>query len=1146
MEPSAYNPTFNPDPNSLAFEINIVQQQIEDVDPESPNSGVVLFHHYDNLRRLQALKDAHGNSHVSPGLSCDTPRQNTNGVGMQNGEAGGDENEGVESPASPANFPRKRSEPPEDLDFSLNRKRVSAAEGRALTLTANMNPSRGFTEVPQNHQMQQSTSRNGNGFGNGNVVNRSRLPSPAPAYAPVGGQGPQSREHALAYQNSLSSQALTRATPAFNPTLRNPTTQNTWTLQQMDNHHDQDFAFWPPRAATGQSGAPMQNDIVDLTAESPEGWHDANYIQDNPAASSFAPGLFNELDQVYSGTLTDAAPDFGQYPVATDIGNVASLNYMTQDELTQLMASTDPQSFFDDLGGVSGGNAQLSSSHQQTGHGYSYAHNRNETRAQGPSNYLNQPAAPHMPQLTADPSQEAPETLNLLLRKMGSESDEVTPPHLREPTPSAMQSQLMEHQKIGLAWMKKMETGPAKGGILGDAMGLGKTIQAIALICARPSEDAAVKTTLIVAPVALLKQWSKEIEHHVRPEHRLSVYSYHGNKNITYSQLCQYDVVLTTYGTLLAENGKLEGLGRSGDPDGRSNKIALLGPGRRWYRVIVDEAQNMKNRNTKTAKAIWELQATYRFCMTGTPMMNSIEDLFSLLKFLQYRPYNEWFKFSIDIHKPIKESNTNPKMREKALSRVQLMLKTIMLRRTKDSQLDGKPMITLPPKHVVQEDVTFSKDELEFYKALEQKSQLKFNKYMKAGTVNHNYASILVLLLRLRQACCHPNLIKDLTATAGIAEEQLTTQAKYFATDEATKNRLAEAEGFECFMCYDGTPNPTIFVPCGHNTCGDCFQKLMDRAGEENQVAKCPICRVNIKADRITDYAHFIKVFYPERLADLGLDIAFNDVDIDSDPESDDGGDQGDDEGDDLDGFIVPDDNGSSEEQEPRANDSRPSNDRGRVRSSRPKKKQTMAELKKASRANIAARQRYLRRLRRGWQSSAKIDKTMEILRKIYEEDPTEKTLIFSQFTSMLDLFSVPLEDAKVGYQRYDGSMSATDRADAVLDFMENDNTRVMLVSLKAGNAGLNLSRASRVIFLDPFWNPYVEDQAVDRAHRMRQNRPVFVYRLLVPETIEDRICQLQEKKRELIGSALDENATKNLATRLGVQDLMYLFRGGA
>ena len=156
-------------------------------------------------------------------------------------------------------------------------------------------------------------------------------------------------------------------------------------------------------------------------------------------------------------------------------------------------------------------------------------------------------------------------------------------------------------------------------------------------------------------------------------------------------------------------------------------------------------------------------------------------------------------------------------------------------------------------------------------------------------------------------------------------------------------------------------------------------------------------------------------------------------------------------------------------------------------------------------------------------------------------EKPREKVLIFSQFTSFLDFLEVPLRRQGLGYQRYDGSMSTKDREEAVRDFKTNPHVKLILISLKAGNAGLNLNCASQVIILDPFWNPFIEEQAIDRAHRIGQQHEVNVHRIVIPNTVEDRILALQEKKRELINTALDENAGKSLA-RLGIRELAFLF----
>ena len=205
------------------------------------------------------------------------------------------------------------------------------------------------------------------------------------------------------------------------------------------------------------------------------------------------------------------------------------------------------------------------------------------------------------------------------------------------------------------------------------------------------------------------------------------------------------------------------------------------------------------------------------------------------------------------------------------------------------------------------------------------------------------------------------------------------------------------------------------------------------------------------------------------------------------------------------------------------------------------KKKMTLAQLKKESMRSKAARVAYLKRLRKGFQSSAKIDKTVEILTNIHEKDPTEKTIVFSQFTTLLDLVEIPLQDHGWSYRRYDGGMTPKDRNKAVEEFYQGTDVKVMLVSLKAGNAGLNLNKASQVLILDPFWNPYIEDQAIDRAHRIGQLRNVHVHRVLVAHTIEDRIMQLQENKRKLVNEALDENTGKGLS-RLGKDELVYLF----
>ena len=781
------------------------------------------------------------------------------------------------------------------------------------------------------------------------------------------------------------------------------------------------------------------------------------------------------------------------------------------------------------------------------------------------------------------------EEINALLENI--RPDEEMPAHLRVQTPEAMNIRLHKYQELGLTWLQKCEDGSNKGGILADDMGLGKTIQMLSLIVTHKSEDPRFKTTLIVAPVALMRQWQQEIEQKIKPgRHRLSVFVQHGQtKKKSFQDLRMYDIVLTTFGSLAAELKKMEKFRfrRSQYPETRptaSEKCALISEDAQWYRVILDEAQCIKNVNTQTAKAACFLRAKFRFCMTGTPMMNNVDELHSLIKFLRVKPYAEWTKFRNDFTTPLKSSHEHT--RTKAMTMLQTLCKAIMLRRTKQSTFEGRPILILPERTTEVNNPEFSEDETTFYKSLENQTQLQFNKYLRAGTVGTSYTAILVLLLRLRQACCHPHLIKDfgVSATADVTPEDLIELAKQL--DPQVVLRIKETGGsFECPVCYDAVTNPAIFLPCGHDTCSECFAKIIDpanaiRDGNENangSKGSCPNCRGEIEAKRITDFDAFKKVHMPELLSQEEQDqmnqtlykddeAEEDEEDGDSDTESEDDSDEevtakGNlarfvvESGDESEAEEVKEEDEEEEEGEPGPS-TKAAKFKGKGKRSKKSKKGkgkrkegkkqskavTLAELKKLATRSAKARKAYIRRLRADWITSAKIEKTLEKLKEIMDDAEGEKVLVFSQWTSLLDLLEVPIDREGWGYRRYDGSMNAKMRGDAVDDFRDHrKDIRIMLVSLKAGNAGLNLNMASQVIILDPFWNPYIEEQAIDRAHRIGQSRAVTVHRMLIQGTVEDRILALQEKKRALISEALDESAGQNIA-RLGVQELAYLF----
>ena len=168
---------------------------------------------------------------------------------------------------------------------------------------------------------------------------------------------------------------------------------------------------------------------------------------------------------------------------------------------------------------------------------------------------------------------------------------------------------------------------------------------------------------------------------------------------------------------------------------------------------------------------------------------------------------------------------------------------------------------------------------------------------------------------------------------------------------------------------------------------------------------------------------------------------------------------------------------------------------------------------------------------------SIKLD---ELAREIAENIGQHKALIFSQFLGMLALIKEKLIEQNIPFEYFDGSTSATDREKAIQNFQNNDDCRVFLISLKAGGVGLNLTAADYVYIVDPWWNPAVEQQAIDRTHRIGQTKNIFAYRMICLDTIEDKILQLQEKKKILAKELISDETS--FVKALTKADVEYLF----
>ncbi|KAK6857929.1 hypothetical protein PG995_005628 [Apiospora arundinis] len=747
-------------------------------------------------------------------------------------------------------------------------------------------------------------------------------------------------------------------------------------------------------------------------------------------------------------------------------------------------------------------------------------------------------------------------------------------PEKRMDTPIQMRCELMEHQRVGLTWLVDQEKSKKKGALLADTMGLGKTIQALALILAHPSNDELHKTTLIVAPLALLKQWESEIRHKVERHYRLKTFIYHGQnkKGMTVSKLMRYDVVLTTYGTV-------------GQEFRRKRFNGLLAPDAMFHRIILDEAHNIKNRRSTASEAVCQLKSTYRICMTGTPFMNNTSEIYSLIRFLRIEPYRWWEEFSMDIDRPIRKWDDDE--HSEAMQRLRKVIWSFTMRRSKQSMLDGKEILDLPTKQVVELKAEFNKDQATFYNNLEEEHRKKFENFSNSRSKKKNYMSILVLILRLRQVCSHPHLIKNFGIPDGAEIDSDGMIELASDLSQEVVEQIHSRPSFQCPICDDLTMDPVIISPCGHHICSQCFTAVMQVSALEGRDAggpgsgsdtTCPCdgCPTEILPDRIICYTYFVRVHgpgvaIPKREEDYDSATCESGTEDENTPSRRVKKERGmginhvkKEEVQESKVPIVKIEEATSSSLSavnampavgiqgahqggthlvlaPSAAKRTKKNDGGYVEKN---KVITLADLKRESQRNATAKAAYLQRLRKDWVSSAKIDATMELLKRLRDEKPDEKILVFSLWTSFLDLLEVPLHDNKFAYARYDGSMRPTARDEAVKQFSRkpaatappafgsnkkhsNIGTRVLLVSLTAGNAGLNLTAASQVVVLEPFWNPFVEDQAVDRAHRIGQGRDVTVHRVLVAGTIEDRILELQEKKRRLVGAALSEEGAR-------------------
>ncbi|TFK54077.1 hypothetical protein OE88DRAFT_1695204 [Heliocybe sulcata] len=689
-----------------------------------------------------------------------------------------------------------------------------------------------------------------------------------------------------------------------------------------------------------------------------------------------------------------------------------------------------------------------------------------------------------------------------------------------------------------------------RGALVADSMGLGKTLTMLALILATKQdiEPEFCQSTLIVVPLSILSNWEKQIQDHV-VEGALTYYVYYGaGRSISPEQLKQYDVVITTYQVVTKEHAESGSPGITGQKRKRSEK-GLFDVA--WKRIILDEGHSIRNPRTKMAKAVCGLNAHRRWVLSGTPIINSPRDLGSILTFLQIcRPLDNEDFFKRLLLRPLKDGSPS------GAELLRALMNQICIRRTKemrDSQ--GNYLVPLPPVEMIMVPVTLHEEARALYDAVDDVSRQRVERFMdRQGGLNGVaiHSNVLSMLTRLRQLALHPGLVPTeyLEQLRSQDEEEEAPSAVILTPQDRLRlqSQLFQVieDNEECPICFGVLSDPRI-TSCGHSFCLACISEVINRD------PKCPMDR------------------RPITMGDL----------VEPPPPTD------------------------STQAPVRGNEDEDDDD----------------ELRKGS--------------------SAKIDQLVHLLKLT---PSTEKSLVFSQFTTFLDKIGDRLAEEGISFVRFDGKMSAKRRqetlerfsvpmegdssaeaianttpkstsgtashttrsrrrtrkstAAVVLDsdpavdqddefvpdnddgdvsFAEYDsdeeitrrpkkvkgkgkarvstvkagssvisfngpNPQVMLISLKAGALGLNLTVANNVYL---WWQEGIESQAIDRVNRIGQKKPVHVYQLIAEDTVESKVIDIQERKKKLIKEAfagIKSNETQRQKKEARLQELVELF----
>lgn len=759
--------------------------------------------------------------------------------------------------------------------------------------------------------------------------------------------------------------------------------------------------------------------------------------------------------------------------------------------------------------------------------------------------------------------------------------------------PKMLTAQLKEYQLKGLNWLVNLyEQGI--NGILADEMGLGKTIQSISVMGYLAEKHNIWGPFLVIAPASTLHNWQQEIAKFVPA---LKVLPYWGNakdrkvlrkfwdrKHITYTNESDFHVLVTSYQLVVQDTQYFQRI--------------------RWQYMILDEAQAIKSSQSSRWKSLLGFHCRNRLLLTGTPIQNNMQELWALLHFIMpslfdsHDEFSDWFSKDIESH-----AQSNTKLNEDQLKRLHMILKPFMLRRIKkhvQKELGDKI------EEDVFCDLTYR--QRAYYTNLRNRISIMDLIEKASVGDDQDTATLMNLVMQFRKVCNHPDLFERAETTSPLSLAYFAETASFLReghninvsystrslieydlprlllSSEACLDRAGPGNEKAGFSTKYLTQLMNIWTPeniRNNSTEDDAFTWLRFAdvsLSEAYHASHQGICERAIKLrDKLPCLGRF-DVVYDEgddgfipiqtlfkivernnqsRLASATVDNRLRKLLTVS-----------------KDVFEELGMNTIEQCARPRA--SAPpiqiacSNQDARVDKENnlfniPLRKalyglserdeEALVEAKiephafpicgmlpppgsqKARFTNIQVPS-----MRRFVTDAGKLAKLDQLLRNLKEGG--HRVLLYFQMTKMIDLMEEYLTYRNYKYLRLDGSTKLEDRRDTVSDFQTKPEIFIFLLSTRAGGLGINLTAADTVIFYDSDWNPTIDSQAMDRAHRLGQTRQVTVYRMITRGTIEERIrkraLQKEEVQRVVIsggsGAGVDfntrskENRTKDIA----------------